>query len=81
MKHFLRGLSYVLVPVGGFSFLFGGGLIHVMGKVDRLFAEIFGIGVAFLCLIGIVIADHVIDDIEWQEANQEAAASDRKTEH
>jgi hypothetical protein len=78
MKHLLRGLSYILAPICGFSFLFGGGLIRAIGNVDRLFAEILGIGVAFVCLIGIVIARHVIEDIEWQEANEEAADSENR---
>lgn len=76
IKYFLHGLSSVLAVIAGISFLFGGGLIHAVGSVDRLFAEILGIGIAFACLIGIVVAKYVIDDIEWREANEEAAASD-----
>jgi hypothetical protein len=43
--------------------------------VDRLLAEILGIGVAFACLIAIAISKHVIDDIEWKKANEEEAAA------
>ena len=78
LKHFLRGLSSPLAVIAGLSFLFGGRAIHEFGKVDRLLAEILGIGVAFACLIAIAISKHIIDDIEWKEANEEAAASDSK---
>ena len=71
-KALLQGVSPVLAAVAGISFLFGGGLIHALGSVDRLFGEIIGIGIAFVCLIGMAIAKHVIDDIEWQEANEQA---------
>ena len=78
MKYFLRGLSSFLAVIAGLSFLFGGRAIHEFGNVDRLLAEILGIGVAFACLIAIVISEHVIDDIEWKEANEEPAASASK---
>jgi hypothetical protein len=74
MKYFLRGLSSFLAVIAGLSFLFGGRAIHEFGKVDRSLAEILGIGVAFACLIAIAISKHVIDDIEWKEANEEATA-------
>ncbi len=74
MKYFLRGLSSFLAVIAGLSFFFGGRAIHEFGKVDRLLAEILGIGVAFACPIAIVITKHVIDDIEWKEANKEVAA-------
>ena len=78
MKHFLRGLSSFLALIAGLSFFFGGRAIHEFGKVDRSLAEILGIGVAFACLIAIAISKHVIDDIEWKEANEEASALARK---
>ena len=74
-KYFLRGLSSFLGVIAGLSFLFGGRAIHAFGKVDRLLAEILGIGVAFACVIAISISKHLIDDIEWKEANEEEAAS------
>jgi hypothetical protein len=74
MKYFLRGLSRFLAVIAGLSFFLGGRAIHEFGKVDRLLAEILGIGVAFACIIAIVINKHVIDDIEWKEANKEVAA-------
>jgi hypothetical protein len=72
-------MALFLAVIAGFSFLFCGRAISAFGKVDRLLAEILGIGVAFACLIAIAISKHVIDDIEWKKANEEeAAASDSK---
>jgi hypothetical protein len=78
LKHLLRGLSSVLGIVAGLSFFFGGRAIHELGRVDRTLAEIIVIALAFVCLIGIAVAKHVIDDIEWREANELAAASAAK---
>ena len=80
MKIFLEALSKVLGAIAGISFLFGGGIIHAIGNVDRLFGEIVGIGMAVLCLIGMMVTKHMVDDIEWQEANREAAQSETKTQ-
>ncbi len=52
--------------IGAISFLLGGRAIHEFRGVDRLLAELIGIAVAFVCLIGCVLAKHVIDDIEWK---------------
>jgi len=79
LKHFLRGLSPILVVIGGVSFFVGGRVIYEFGRVDRALAEIIGIAVAFACLIGAALAKYVIDDIEWKEANEEASGSDHKT--
>jgi NADH:ubiquinone oxidoreductase subunit 2 (subunit N) len=72
LKHFLQGASSVLIVIAGISFFFGGRAIHEFGAVDRSLAEIVGIGLAFLCLILGVVAKHKIEDIEWQEQNDEA---------
>lgn len=76
LKQFLRALSSIFAVVAGLSFFVGGRIIHEVAGVDRLFAEIAGIAIALVCLIGIVIAKHVADDIEWREANEKAAMSD-----
>jgi hypothetical protein len=72
LKHFLQGVSSVLIVIAGMSFFFGGRAIHEFGTVDRTLAEIIGIGLAFLCLILGVVAKYKIEDIEWQEQNEEA---------
>ena len=80
-KHLLRRLMYVLCAIGGLAFLFGGVLIHIVWNLDRFLGELIGIALAFACLICGAVANHVIDDIEWREANEEAAVSDRKAGH
>lgn len=76
MKQLLRASMSILGAIAGFSFFFGGGVIHAIGNVDRFPAEVLGIGSAFVCLIGIVISKHFLDDIEWQDENEAAAASE-----
>ena len=75
MKQFLRGLSYVLGIGAGFSFIFGGVLIQALGNVEWLLAQMLGIGSAVVCLVGMGTCRYFIDDIEWQESNEEAAAA------
>lgn len=77
LKYLLRGLSSAVAITAGIFFLFGGRAIHEFGGVDRWLAELIGIGVAFLCLIGYVVARHVIDDIEWKEANEEYSSASK----
>jgi len=80
LKYFLNGLSLLLAVIGGLFFFIGGLVIHALGKVDRFLAELMGIAVAFVCLIGCGIAKHMIDDIEWKEANEEATVPAGKAE-
>ncbi len=81
MRQFLRGLSYVLGIGAGFSFIFGGVLIQALGNVEWLLAQMLGIGSAVLFLVGAGTCRYFIDDIEWQEANEQAAAeSENKIE-
>jgi uncharacterized membrane protein YecN with MAPEG domain len=72
LKHFLQGMSTVLIVIAGMSFFFGGRAIHEFGAIDRTLAEIIGIGLAFLCFILGVVAKYKIEDIEWQQQNEEA---------
>jgi hypothetical protein len=75
MKQFLRGLSYGLGVSAGFSFVFGGVLLQALGNMEWLLAQMLGIGIALVCLVGAGSCRYFIDDIEWQEANEEAAAA------
>ena len=79
LKRLLRGLPLVLGPIAGVSFFFGGRLIHALASIDRFLAEMLGIAVAFVCLIDCVIAKYWMEDIEWKEANEQAAEADSKT--
>lgn len=62
----------VLIVIAGISFFFGGRAIHEFGAADRTLAEIIGIGLAFLCLILGAVAKYKVEDIEWQQQNEEA---------
>jgi hypothetical protein len=72
LKSLLQGLSTVSFALAGLSFFFGGRAIHEFGGVERMLAEMVGIGVAFVCFIIGVIAKGKIDDIESEEQNEEA---------
>jgi uncharacterized membrane protein YecN with MAPEG domain len=72
LKPFLQGVSSVLIVIAGLSFFVGGRIIHEFGAVDRALAEIIGIGLAFLCLLLGAVAKYKIEDVEWQEQNEEA---------
>ncbi|MFZ0804889.1 MAG: hypothetical protein WAN03_01845, partial [Candidatus Sulfotelmatobacter sp.] len=51
LKSLLQGLSKFLLVVCGVCFLFGDRVFIAFGKMDFIFAELLGIGLAFLCLI------------------------------
>jgi hypothetical protein len=68
MKSLLRGTSQVLFVLAGLSF-FGGGLaIKLFTNIDRVSAEMIGIGVAVVCgILGVVASragDYLVDSKE-----------------
>jgi hypothetical protein len=48
-KYLLRGLGWVLFVIAGLSFWAGGRAISEFGKVERILAEVLGIGIAIAC--------------------------------
>jgi hypothetical protein len=46
-KAFLHGLAWILFAVAGLAFWVGGRAISEFGKVDRILAEMLGLGIAF----------------------------------
>ena len=80
LKRPLQGVSSVLFAFAGLSFLFGGRAIHEFGGLDRTLAEVSGVGLAFLCLSLGVVGKHKIEDIEWQEQNEEAETEQQTVE-
>jgi hypothetical protein len=70
LKYFLKALSQSLFVVGGLSFLVGGRLFHEMKHVDRLLAELLGIGFAAVCFAIGYIAKSKIEDLDWEEENE-----------
>lgn len=74
----LQFLYKSLGGVGGLAFLFGGRLIHENWKsIDRIFAELIGIGVALVCFFLAYIAKHAIEDLDWEEANERALSEEK----
>jgi hypothetical protein len=69
---FLKGFSKCLFAIGGLSFLFGDRAIREFGKVDFIFAEFLGIGFAALCIGAGAVSHYKAEDLEWEEANEEA---------
>lgn len=78
LKPFLQGLSKFLLVVGGVCFLFGDRVFIEFGKMDFIFAEFLGIGIACLCLIAAAVAHYKMEDLDWEEANEEAMKESEK---
>jgi len=72
LRYFLLGLSKMMFAVAGLSFLFGDRAFIAFGKMDFILAEFLGIGFAALCVGAGAIARHKAEDLEWEEANEEA---------
>lgn len=72
LKYFLQALSKLLFVVAGLFFFFGGRAIHEFAHVDRLLAEVLGIAIAVACGFGGYIAREAIENLDWEEANEEA---------
>jgi hypothetical protein len=78
LKIFLQGLSKSLFVIGGLCFLFGDRAFIAFGKMDFVLAELLGIGTAALCIGAGAVAHYKIEDIEWQEGNEEAIQESQK---
>lgn len=72
LRHFLQGLSSISLAIAGLSFFFGGRAIHEFGGVDRIFAEVMGIGIAVAIFFLGMIAKHKTEDLDWEEQNERA---------
>ena len=46
-KAFLHGLAWILFAIAGLAFWVGGRAISEFGKIDRILAEMLGLGIAF----------------------------------
>jgi len=46
-KAFLHGLAWILFATAGLVFWVGGRAISEFGKIDRILAEMLGLGIAF----------------------------------
>jgi hypothetical protein len=45
-KAFLHGLAWILFAIAGLAFWVGGRAISEFGKIDRILAEMLGLGIA-----------------------------------
>jgi hypothetical protein len=45
----LGGVCWLMFAIAGFSFFFGGRLIYVFVRTDRMMGEMGGIGIAVVC--------------------------------
>ncbi len=56
MKSVLQALAWLFFVFGGLSFWVGGRAISEFAKIDRILAEILGLGLAGLCFaLGMVL--------------------------
>ena len=46
-KAFLHGLAWILFAIAGLAFWVGGRAISEFGEIDRILAEMSGLGIAF----------------------------------
>ena len=72
LKYSLKGLSHLLFLVGALFFLVGGRAIHEFGNVERMLAEVLGLATAAVLFFCGYMAKSAIEDLEWEEANEEA---------
>jgi hypothetical protein len=78
-KSFLRGLASVLFGIAGLSFLVGGRAISEFVKVDRLLAELLGLGIAGSCLaLGMMLKSAGEPDEVDEDPNSTSGNSHRR---
>jgi vacuolar-type H+-ATPase subunit I/STV1 len=65
---FLRGVSWVLIVVGGLSIWMGGRAISEFAKMDRVLAEMLGLALAAGCIaVGLVLKSFATSDGKVEE--------------
>ena len=72
MKSLLYGTSQVLLAIAGFSFFVGGRAINAITKIDRMSAEVVGIGIAVVFGIFGVVARRAGDYLDDDEKSGSA---------
>ena len=72
-----RSLTKILAGLAGICFMFGGGIISVMGNTDRGTGEFVGIVIAFalglLALFAHAAAEHVDDGSDDEQPSSPAS--------
>ncbi len=64
----LRGMCWILALVAFFAFFAGGKIISESYKVDRILAEMLGIGIAVAAGVGAAFLKSASDDYSGEEA-------------
>jgi hypothetical protein len=68
LKPLLLGISQVLFVLAGLAFLIGGLIISDVARIDRIFAEMMGIGIAVgLGLLGFIARRTAEDMLEGDD--------------
>ena len=62
-KVFLHGLAWILFAVAGVAFWVGGRAISEFAKIDRILAEMLGLGIAFATGVLAYILKSTADDL------------------
>ncbi len=60
-------MSQILIGIAGLLFLFGGKAISEFAKMDRLLAEMLGIGLAFVFGACGMMAKSAADDLDCED--------------
>jgi hypothetical protein len=72
LRLFLQGLSKVMFLIAVLSFFAGDRVLRASEKMDFVLAEFLGLGFAAICFGAGLIAKSKAEDIEWEEANEQA---------
>jgi Na+/H+ antiporter NhaC len=69
MKSLLKGISQTLMVVATLLFLFGGRAISELAKMERVGAEVIGIGLAVVLGILAFIAKSAADNLDAKDSS------------
>jgi len=75
-KLFLQYVYWVLGAIAGISFFCGGRAINEFFKVDRLLAEMMGLGIMAVCIALAIAAKSALEDTDVIEENEKLAHSE-----
>jgi hypothetical protein len=70
-----RGLTTTLGGIAGISFIFGGGIISVLGNTDRATGEFFGIVIAFALGLLALLAHAAAENFDDEDAGDDQPSS------
>ena len=76
-KSFLKCVSGILAVIAGLSFFWGGHAISDFFKIDRIFAEILGLGIAVICGAISFAVNNALDDTAVIEENERLARQEQ----